>query len=55
MKKQPSRYHVEIMSAFEIFHSEVTFRSSHPELFYEKDIYFYEKSQEINCAGVFLK
>ena len=27
--------------------------SSHSELFYEKDVYVYEKSQKINYAGVF--
>ena len=33
----------------------MTFRSSHSELFYEKDVYVYEKFQEINCAGDFFK
>ena len=35
--------------------SKVKFRKSHPELFYEKDVYVYEKSQENNCAGFFFK
>ena len=50
------------MFVFEIFHEEdqILPGKRHLEavtrkLFYEKDVYVYEKSQEINCAGVFFK
>ena len=52
MKKQPSRNHVEIMFAFEIFHETKYFLES---VTYGKDVYIYEKSQEINCVGFFFK
>ena len=60
-KKQPSRNPVWNNVCFCNFpwgrpnnSSKVTFRSSHAEFSYEKDVYVQEKSEKINCAGVFL-